>query len=75
MSEDGQVLLPSAYGATVAVSVLQELAVGITNECLRCGPCYDCPLPVTPLAFDISLRTYTIDPFAVYPIVDVDDDA
>ncbi|KZV90732.1 hypothetical protein EXIGLDRAFT_720105 [Exidia glandulosa HHB12029] len=75
MNEDGQALMQSLYGEMVAVSSLPDFVVEMTNECLRSGPCYDCPLVVTPLAFDISLRTYTVNPFAVYPIVDVDDDA
>ncbi|KZV90724.1 hypothetical protein EXIGLDRAFT_770550 [Exidia glandulosa HHB12029] len=53
----------------------QDFMVEMTDESLRCGPCYDCPLEVTPIAFDMSLRTYTVNPFAVFPIVNVSDNA
>ncbi|KZV89314.1 hypothetical protein EXIGLDRAFT_149032 [Exidia glandulosa HHB12029] len=58
----------------VSVSEIQNYAAAITEECLRRGPCYDCPLAVGPLAFDISLRTFSVNPFGVYPIVDTEED-
>ncbi|KZV90709.1 hypothetical protein EXIGLDRAFT_720092 [Exidia glandulosa HHB12029] len=53
----------------------QRFAEEIMAEALAHGPCHDCPLTMTPLAFDFSLRSFTLFPFAVYPLVDTDTDS
>ncbi|KZV90737.1 hypothetical protein EXIGLDRAFT_837619 [Exidia glandulosa HHB12029] len=73
LHEDENLDFTSPWGDPVAVSEVQSYAATLTEECLRRGPCYDCPLTVAPLAFDISLRTFTVNPFGVYPIVDTEE--
>ncbi|KZV88179.1 hypothetical protein EXIGLDRAFT_722950 [Exidia glandulosa HHB12029] len=70
--ESPPVEFPYSYLPPVPASKIQAYAAELTEKCLRRGPCYECPLSITPLAFDVSLRTFAVYPFAVYPVINAD---